>query len=383
MEDSSLDKSEQPTTYKLHKARERGVVARGMDLGFLTSIAALFGYMSVEGPQLGAAVSRVGRDAFIGGPALADSPSALINASMLLFAPMIRPMLLLIILVFLVVLVFEIVQTGFVFSAKPLTPDFNRLNPANGLKRLFSIRLLIETIKNVLKLVVYTAIACLIIRTAMQSDAAGVTDARGLFALLQKTGVRLLGAFVLAAVLFMALDQVIARWQFVKKMRMDRRELRQEARDREGEPRMKQKRKQLHREFTKASQSLRNLRRADVLITNPQHIALGLHYDASTMHAPSVVAMGTNQFAQRLKRLAFLYGIPVFENKPLAHELYRRAVLERPIPESCFRPVADIYNAIRRRTQIEPPAEIGTTAAPDGEVTGSEGAAAQVSEHDG
>jgi len=156
---------------------------------------------------------------------------------------------------------------------------------------------------------------------------------------------------VLGAVLFAAIDQIIARWQFIKKMRMDRRELRQEAKEREGEPRMKQKRKQLHREFAKASHSMRGLKGADVLITNPQHIALALSYQPGVAQAPKVVSMGLNQVAQRLKRLAFLYGIPIVENRTLARELYRKSVLGGPIPEHCYKPVADIYNALRRRAR--------------------------------
>ncbi len=147
----------------------------------------------------------------------------------------------------------------------------------------------------------------------------------------------------------MVIDQILARGQFLKKMRMDRRELRQEAREREGEPRLKQRRKQLHREFVKSSQSIRGLRSADVVITNPQHLALALRYQPGKSAAPIVVSMGANQLAQRLKRLAFLYGIPIFENRALARELYAKSMLDRQIPESCFKPVADIYNAMRRR----------------------------------
>ena len=265
------------------------------------------------------------------------------------FLPVLRPVLMLFAGVLLVVLVPELVQTGFVFSAEPLKPDFSRLNPANGVKRVFSLRLLIETFKNVVKLCVYVTIAFLIIRGFLRDDAGALVDGTHLTATLLRGGLRLLECFVLAAVLFMALDQIIARGQFIKKMRMNRREIRQEAREREGEPRLKQRRKQLHREFAKASQSMRGMRKADVLITNPEHVAVGLQYRPGVNAAPVVVSAGINQLAQRLKRMAFLYGIPIVENRTLARELYRKSVLDRPIPEHCYRPVADIYNAIRRK----------------------------------
>lgn len=350
-ESSEQDKSELPTPYKLEKARKRGVVPRGMDLAFLTSMAALLCYSWVAGPQLGASMNEAARDAFVGGASLTDSRSALLVAAGTIFSPAIRPLMLLIASVFFVVLVFELVQTGVVFSSQPLKPDFNRLNPVNGLKRIFTARMLIETLKNVLKLAAYGTVAYLVIRSALHADIGSITDGATLLSAMDRVGIRLLAAFVLVAVFFAVLDQIIARQQFTKKMRMNRRELKREARDREGEPRIKQKRKQLHREYVKSSQSLKNLRKADVLITNPEHIALALHYDARTMQAPQVVSVGVNQFAQRLKRLAFLYAIPVFENRPLARELYRQTVLNGPVPGSCFKQVADIYNAIRRHSR--------------------------------
>jgi flagellar biosynthetic protein FlhB len=349
--DSEQDKSEQPTPYKLQRSRQKGVVARGMDLGFLSGLAAVLGYAWIEGPALGHAAARAAHDAVVTGSALGSSDASLLPAMATAFFPVLRPILLLFAAVFVIVLVPEIVQTGFVFSAAPLKPDFSRLNPANGIKRVFSLRLLIETFKNVFKLCVYVTIAFLVIRGLLRSDGGSLVDGPGLENTLLGAGLRLLECFVLAAVLFMALDQIIARGQFLKKMRMNRREIRQEVREREGEPRLKQRRKQLHREFAKASQSMRGLRKADVLITNPEHIAMGLQYQPGVAAAPVVVSAGINQLAQRLKRMAFLYGIPIVENRTLARELYRRSVLDRPIPEHCYRPVADIYNAIRRKAR--------------------------------
>lgn len=351
MEDTEQDKSEQPTPHKLQRSRERGMVARGMDLGFLTGLSALFGYAWVAGPDLAGAASRAARDAFVTGPELADSGPALLKASVMMLSPIVKPVLLLLASVFLLVLLFEIVQTGAVFSAEPLKPDFNRLNPANGLKKVFSMRMLIETIKNVFKLAAYVTISYLVIGQVLKTGTGSIADAQDVAAVLKSAGLKLLSSFVLGALAFAAVDQVIARQQFLRKMRMNRRELRQEAKDREGEPRMKQKRKHLHREFAKASQSMRGLKGADVLIANPQHIALALSYKPGVSPAPIVVAMGVNQLAQRLKRLAFLYGVPIVENRMLARELYKKAKLSGPIPERCYKPVADIYNAMRRKVR--------------------------------
>jgi flagellar biosynthetic protein FlhB len=201
-----------------------------------------------------------------------------------------------------------------------------------------------------LKLCLYSTVAYLVIRGILKTDIASITDGRGLSELMERSMFRLLLAFVLLAVIFAVVDQLIVRRDFLKRMRMSRRELRREAREREGEPRLKQKRKHLHAELAKTSQSLKNLRKADMLIVNPQHIAIALHYDRRTMLAPVIISAGTDQLAQRLRRLAFIYGIPVVENRTLARELYYKSALNRPIPEQCFAPVANIYNSIWRKS---------------------------------
>jgi flagellar biosynthetic protein FlhB len=353
MEEIESDKTEQATPFKLDRSRRKGVVARGTDLGFLVGISTLLTYARIEGPLLIEAISRMARASWVEGPQLADGHYALLAASASLISMLIRPLLLFFAIVFSAVLLFEFVQTGVVFSAQPLKPDFTRLNPANGFKRVFSLRALIEAGKSILKILVYSTIGILIIRGAAEYGTATVSDARSLVAELRSDALRLLSAIVLGAILFAVIDQIIVRNMFTKKMRMSRRELRRETRDREGEPRLKQRRKQLHRELAKASQSLRGLRKADVLVTNPQHIAIALRYDHKAMVAPMYVSIGVNHLAQRMKRLAFLYSIPVVENRLLAQMLYRKAALNGAIPQECYRPVADIYNSMRARKEKE------------------------------
>jgi flagellar biosynthetic protein FlhB len=352
--DSEQDKSELPTSYRLSQARKKGAVARSMDLGFLTSLAVLLCYLWWTGPQLWDGMAWQMRAALRSAGSLSEGALPLWQLTEQMAWPLVKLMAMLLVAMLVVVGVFEIVQTGIVFSAEPLKPDFTRLNPAQGLKRLFSMRLLIETAKNVFKLAVYSGVAYVLVRGALAQSAYTINDAGSLGNSLVRTGMRLLAAFLAIAFLFAVIDQIISRGQFRKKMRMSRREVRRESRDREGDPRLKQKRKQLHGEFVKTSQSLRNLKGADVLVVNPQHIAIALRYDADRMHAPKVIAIGVNSLAQRMKRIALLYGIPMFEDRLLARALNRTAQLNQEIPENCFAPVADIYNTLRRRQQRSP-----------------------------
>ncbi|HEV2818501.1 MAG TPA: EscU/YscU/HrcU family type III secretion system export apparatus switch protein [Allosphingosinicella sp.] len=341
------DKSEQATPFKLTRARRKGTVARGADLGFLAALGAFLLYLWIAGAGLGDSLAHAGRDAIVTAPSVVDGPGALIALTGHVFGAMLRPLAFLAVAIFVTVLLFELVQTGFVFSAQPLKPDFSRLNPAKGLKRLFSKRLLIETAKNVVKFVVYVGIAWLVGKRALAAASTSVGDAGALARALFDAGLRLVAWFALAALAFAAIDQIITRKDFMKNMRMSRRELRREVREREGEPRLKQKRRQLHADFASAGKSLRGVRNADVVVTNPVHYAVALRYDAASMAAPLVVSRGAHGLAQRLRRLAFRHGIVIVEDRALARALYRGSTLDAPVPESLYRDVARLYMTLR------------------------------------
>lgn len=349
MAETEQNRSEKPTSFKLKKAREKGNVARGPDLGFLTVMAAFAGYAWIAGDGARARIALAAQRTLVSAATLEVGRDAMAAAVAEAFSAAARPLAFLCATVFLVVLVFEIAQTGFVVSTHPLKPDFSRLSPANGFKRVFSVRTLVEAAKSLLKLCVYAALAVWVVRSAARQEGPAIVDGAGLAGAMTRTGLRLLLFYVAAAAVFAAIDQGLARRHFLTQMRMSRRELKRESRDREGEPRMKQRRKQLHGEFVKMSQSLRNLRGADVLITNPTHVAVALRYDPATMVAPMVVSMGGHQFAQRLKGLAFVQGVPIMEDRRLARALHRSCQLNQIVPETHYGAVANLYLALRAR----------------------------------
>lgn len=346
-ENTEQDKSELPSHFKLKKAREEGQVARGMDLGFFTGLAAFLGWFWLFGAGLGHRLAEISKSALVAAPTVLGSGNELIAVTGMVLSQAIRPLAFMAVSIFAIVLAFELIQTGVVFTTKPLKLDFKRLNPAANIKKLFTFRILIETGKNILKLAVYVALTWLVVRDAQAVAAASVTDAAALVRALMGLGLKLMLFYVLAAAVFAALDQGIVRRDYTKKMRMSRRELKREVRDREGEPRMKQRRKQLHAEFVKLSQSVKGIRGADVLVTNPTHYAVALRYEPGRMEAPIVVSRGADQVALRLRRLAFIYGVTVIEDRVLARALYHQGELNRQIPEAWFRRVADIYLAMR------------------------------------
>jgi flagellar biosynthetic protein FlhB len=348
------NKTEQATPFKLKRAKQKGVVARGVDLGFFSSLAAFVAFAAFSGAtllsQIALDTSRLYRD--LG--EIGSAPQALAAAA----APFWNAFQIVVALggcIFVVVATLEIIQVGgLVFTTQPLKPDFSRLNPAKGLKRLFSARMLKETAKSVVKLCLYATASFLVIKEALALRAASITDAATLIDALHERAGHLSFVVLLLALVFAALDQVIARGEFAKQMRMSRSELTREHKEREGEPRLKQKRKQLHAEFASQTKGFGDLAGADMLVVNPEHYAVALVYDAKRMAAPKVLAKGRNHFALALKHRASALSIPILNHPPLARALFKACALGDEAPSKLYRDIANLYLALARARKSEP-----------------------------
>ncbi|HZF44383.1 MAG TPA: EscU/YscU/HrcU family type III secretion system export apparatus switch protein [Sphingomonadaceae bacterium] len=338
------NKSEEATPFKLKRAREKGQVARGMDLGFFGVLLALAAFLTVAGEGVAQTLALLMRRSLGAGIEGATDPQHATATMAAVYWPALQPILLLGGTVVAIALLFEVVQLrGLIFTTHPLKPDFSKINPAKGLKRLFSVRMLKEALKNVVKFAAYATVTFLVVKSVMTTPGFYGDGAAGLADAMRGVGTRLLMLFILLALFFAGIDQIMVRREYSKQMRMSRSELTRESKDREGEPRMRQKRKQLHAEFVQQSKDLGKLPGSDMLIVNPQHVAVALGYDAATMAAPTVTAKARNHNALAMKRQAFRLGIPIFENRPLARALYERGETGREIGANEYGGVADLY----------------------------------------
>jgi flagellar biosynthesis protein FlhB len=324
-----------------------------MDLGLLAGLSAFTLFLIGNGSDIAEQLKHIIRQAFVLAPQLSGGQTELWVAMGLLGYTALRSILGLMAAIFITVLLMELLQTGWVFAPGAIKPDFSRLNPMNGFKRVFSLQMLLETLKTILKLVAYAWVAYLEISAAITKSARGDADAGTLVQMIAYHGIRLLLFFIAVAAVFAAVDQLLMRRFFARKMKMSRRDIKDEHRHREGEPRIKQRRKQLHRELAKRAKSLRGVRDADLLITNPTHIAVGLCYQPENMDAPRILALGVGNFALRLKRLAFIYRVPIIEDKQLAQMLFAQGQLDQYVPEASFASLARLYLKIRPALQTE------------------------------
>ncbi|HXG22965.1 MAG TPA: flagellar biosynthesis protein FlhB [Chthonomonadales bacterium] len=236
----------------------------------------------------------------------------------------------------------SVLQTGFVISTQALVPDFNRLNPLNGLQRLLSTHGLVETLKSLGKLAIIAYIAYSTVFTGytalletIRKDIPSIIAFAGnlLYRLVLRIGMFLL---VLAAV-----DYAYQRWSFERSIRMTKSEVKQEHRQHEGDPHIKARIRARQRQLARR-RMMEEVPKADVVITNPTHYAVALRYDAATMAAPQVVAKGADLIAQKIREIAEEHRVPIVQNAPLARALYRQVDIGRQIPADFYAAVAEI-----------------------------------------
>lgn len=348
-EGQEQNRSEEATPFKLRKAREKGQVARGMDLGFVGSLLALTAVALIAGDSFFARLADLMRYSLVAGMSIAREPAetmALVRATYWLAF---QPLVLLGGAIAAILIMLELIQLrGFFFTTHPLKPDFQRLNPAKGLKRLFSVRMLKETLKNIIKFCAYAGAAWFLISAALETYGPRSLDAARLSRAMELSAMRLMFVFIGLAVLFMAIDQLIVRKEFSKQMRMSKSEVTREGKEREGEPRLKQKRRDIHGQMRQQAEGLGRIAGSDVLVINPEHFAVALHYDPKSMAAPVVRAKGRNHFAQLMKRRARMLAIPTIPHPRVARALYHDSTAGRPIAQQHYHDVASLYRTLAK-----------------------------------
>lgn len=236
----------------------------------------------------------------------------------------------------------NLLQTGGVFSFKPITPSFSKINPATGLQRLFSKQVLVNLAKQLLKLgavlvIVYTTIAGGMgtLLTIGQMPPAQIIGATGdlAYALGWKFGVLL--------VLVGVLDYIFERQQFEDSLKMTKQEVRDEYRQSEGNPEVRGAVKRRQREFARR-RMMAAVPKATVVVTNPTHFAIALEWDEIKMDAPILRAKGADLLAKRIREIAKEHGVPIMENPPLARTLYASVELDQAIPPNLYSAVAQV-----------------------------------------
>lgn len=346
---SDLERTEAATPRRRQKAHEDGQVARSQDL---TTAAMLLGSafaMTAIGPLLARGLA-----ATLGtGLAAAGHPDLGVSGSVALVRSLgwrtLATLGVWLAALTTVALAVAGAQARGVLSVKPLQPRLSRLNPVSHLGRLFGAQGAADLLKAVLKLVV-VGLAMRYTISAAWSDIVALPQ-ESTFGLGQTLIRRIVQLFMTAGLSFLALagaDYLWQWWQHERRIRMTREDLRQEMRETEGDPLVRQRLRSLGRSRAR-NRMFRDVPTADVVITNPTHIAVALRYDPAAAPAPIVVAMGQRKVAERIKALAREAGVPTIENKPLARALFAGAVVGTMIPAELYVAVAEVLAFVIRR----------------------------------
>lgn len=341
------EKTEQATPRRREKAREKGDVPKSRELTSLFPVWTIFLYLLFGGTLFTSLLNYFGNSLRRGITTRLTETTLMevFRADTLQIGGMILPLFLLIIFG---VLIVHFLQTGFLLTAAPLSPDLTKLNPLQGIKRIFSVNTLYETIKGIFKVAVLGAILYFMLKKEALSipllidmDIKTIID----FAFGQIKKIIMISALVLTV--FAAIDYAFQRWNYSRTLRMTKQEIKEEYKEVEGSPLIKARLKSIQREMARR-RMMQEVPRADVVITNPTHYAVALKYDVGKMGAPRVVAKGANLVAAKIKEIAKNNRVPVFEDKPLARALYSSIDINQEIPEAFYKAVAAILAQVFR-----------------------------------
>ncbi|MBL8515540.1 MAG: EscU/YscU/HrcU family type III secretion system export apparatus switch protein [Betaproteobacteria bacterium] len=337
-----FDRSQPATPYKLEKAREKGQVAKSADLAGAVVLLCAAAYLSWQGWQIALEQLRLSQTLIELAPRLSDNSELLtagiryLSASLQILGPMLF-------VITVAAVVSNLIQVGPLLSFEPIKPDPQRINPVSGFKRFLSMRLIYDALRASLKLTALALVGYFLIKGFLPearefAHRSAYSEAQSLIAALAGVGLKLSAALLVLALL----DVLYTRYEFSKKMRMSHRDIKDEFKHREGDPRIRSRIRELRREMLKRSMSLKNTKGADVLLTNPTHFAVALRYVHGEMSAPLLIAKGAGQLAASMRDIAARHGVPVVQSPVLTRRLFKDVQLDQHIPPELFAEVARI-----------------------------------------
>ncbi|PSD30612.1 flagellar biosynthesis protein FlhB [Stenotrophomonas maltophilia] len=344
--ESAGEKTEQPTEKRLRDAREQGNLPRSRELG----TAAVFGagvlaVMAMSG-SIGRGASAWMKQALSPEQSLRQNPKELFGHFgdlLLQFMLVIAPLVLVCLLASFVA---PLVMGGLRWSQKALLPDINRMNPMSGFKRLYGPEAIAEFTKSLLRVALVGVAAGMVVWS-------GFDTLRGLIHHPLETAItdglgftlRLLLATAGAMLVLAAIDAPYQRWNWMRKLKMTREELRREMKESEGSPEVKGRIRQLQQQMANR-RMMEAVPTADVVVVNPTHYAVALKYEGGAMNAPTVVALGVDETALRIREVADGNKVAIVSAPPLARALYREGQLGKEIPVRLYSAVAQVLSYV-------------------------------------
>ncbi len=380
-QDESQEKTEEPTARRLSKAREEGQIARSTEITIAASVISVAIYIYLFGSSLLGNVANIFAQGLVFDSLAVLEPQVAAGRLADAMIEALFSILPILILTGVVVLACSGLIGGYNFSWKSLQPKASKFNPIAGFKRMFGIQALVNLGKSIAKFLLVGGVTYLLID-------ASITEFAEISLMALEPGLTvsasiLTTAFLVASstlIIIALIDAPYQVYQHNQKMKMSLREVKDERKDTEGSPEVKQRIRQKQREVS-AARMLEAIAEADVVITNPEHFAVALAYDPSSEDPPKVVAKGTDVMAERIRERAGEEGVPLFQSPVLARALFFTTEIEAFIPEPLFEAVAQVIayifniNSINRSSNLR---DKPVPRVPDNMVFDSEGRQSEV-----
>ena len=353
-ENSSAEKTEDPTERKLRNAREEGQVARSVELpaaavtiGAILTLFFIGGYWIKQMAEIFASGFKFDRKTL-------DNPDLMVTA----FAHQMGEAFLLIVPVLLVTAVLAILSSGatggYLFSLKSTLPKFSKLSLLSGFKRMFGANAAIELLKAILKFSLVTIVLWALV--SRQMDPMMQLGQMAIEPALAAAGWMIAESALwlsLSLLVIALIDAPYQKYSFIKRMRMTKQEVKDEMKDMEGQPEVKQQIRRRQREMAN-NRMIQKVQDADVVITNPEHFAVALSYDPTGDGAPILLAKGSDHMAARIREEAEKHGVEMFAAPPLARALYFSTEEDQAVPESLYLAVAQVIAYVFSLADVRP-----------------------------
>jgi flagellar biosynthetic protein FlhB len=236
----------------------------------------------------------------------------------------------------------QLFQIGFIFAPDQISFKPEKLNPLNGLKRIFSMKSVVEALKGMLKFIIVISITYLVLRNQMNFFIGFLhSELTQILSIGQLFLVKLIAFIILGLSVLAILDFAYEKYSYHKKMMMTKKEMKDELKEKDGNPEIKQKIKNIQREMSR-KRMMKDLPKADVIITNPTHLSVAIRYNPQTMIAPVVIGKGADLVALKIREIAKFHNIPIVENIPLARALYANVKIGEAVPRDLYKMVAQV-----------------------------------------
>jgi flagellar biosynthetic protein FlhB len=348
---SKEDLSEEASPYRIEEMRRKGQVAQSREVTGMVALLAAGATLYGLAPHFVSQIAEFMREVF-SAPFSSRIDLAQGASMKVLFTQAGKLTLVIVGPVFGAALALGLLtsfaQVGSIFSTDPITPDWSKIDPLKGLQKMLSRRMLVEGFRLVLKASIVVAVAYTLLKTQiLESTLLSHVEPQATLTIYGQGAKEMFLALFAILLVFAGLDYFLQRDEYQKNVRLTKQEAKQEHKEKEGDPQIRARVRAIQRDMAR-KRMMAAVKKADVVITNPTHIAVAIEYDREGMAAPKVIAKGADFVAQRIKQIAADAGVPTVENVPLARTLYKTVKVGQQIPRALYQAVAEVLAYVYR-----------------------------------